>query len=461
MNEQEIENDTSPAETSALSAEFMREVILAIEDEDTEVVQSLAATLDTQDLAELLNQLSTNQRHEVITALGDAFDENVLPYLESDSRDDVVETLGVEKTAEAIQELDSDDALYVIEELPQEQQQEILNTIDQESREELKEALSYPESSAGRLMRRQFVVAPEFWTVGDAIDHLRSDAELPEDFYVLFITDPKFHLAGEVKLSVLMRTQRDVYLRDIMTHDLHPISTTDDQEEVAYIFRKYALVEAPVVNVVGRLMGTITVDDVVDVISEEEEEDVMRSVGLSGQDLFAGLMETVGRRFPWLFVNLLTAVAASIVIGFYDHTIEKLVILAVLMPIIASMGGNAGIQAATVAVRAIAMRRISPGRALLMVRKELLIGLLNGIGIAAVTAAGIYALYQDWLIAAIFAAATIITMTVAGFSGAALPLILKKMGFDPAVSAGVFLTMLTDLVGFFTFLGLAAWIMQV
>ncbi len=460
MSQQEPENSDLSSSESGLRNDFVREVIDAVEEDRISSLRVLLLDLEPQDISELLNQLSSYQRTILVETLGDGFDENILPYLESDARADVVEALGIEKTAEAIQELDSDDALYVFEELEEDQQQEVLDTVDEDVRDELKEALTYPDSSAGRLMRRNFVAIPEFWTVGDTIDHLRAHPEMPEDYYALFITDPKYHLVGELLLARLMKATRDITIRDIMNTDMHTISTHKDQEEVAYIFRKYGMVEAPVINDQGRLVGTITVDDVVDVMQEEEEEDVMLSVGLSRQDLYAGISRTVSRRFPWLFVNLLTAIAASLVIDQFQDVIGKLVLLAVLMPIIASMGGNAGIQSATVMVRAMAMRRISPGRAWGIILKEVIIGMLNGVGIAVITSLSIYILYGDSTIALVFGAATIITMGVAGLGGSGLPVLLKRLGFDPAISSGIFLTMLTDMVGFFSFLGLAALILM-
>jgi magnesium transporter len=300
---------------------------------------------------------------------------------------------------------------------------------------------------------------PEFWNVGDVIDYLRRHADMPEEFYVIYVIDPKFHPVGYLTLSKILRHPRDNKLHELMETDMHPLRAEVDQEEVAYVFRKYGLVEAPVINEQGRMIGTITVDDVVHVMREEEEEDFMKSGGVSTKDMYDSVSSSVKRRFPWLFINLLTAIAASAVIDVYEDTIQQLVLLAVLMPIIASMGGNAGIQAATVAVRAIATRHVAAAGAFKMVRKEMMVGLLNGVGLAVITAVGIMIIYGNIQIAVIFAVATVITMIVAGLSGAGLPLIMERMKVDPAIASGVCLTMLTDIFGFFAFLGLASFIL--
>lgn len=441
---------------SRLPEALMRTILDALDQEDLVRVHDLVSPLGTEDQAELFNRVKDAHRELLTQALHGEFDSDILPLLDADAADEVMHALGTEKTAEVIASLDTEDAVQIIGELDEDEQQEILESVDVDTRHELEAALAYPEYSAGRLMRKNMVYVPEFWTVGDAIDYLRKGEGLPEDFYALYVVDPKFHPIGDVLLSKLIQSKREALVRDIMNGKLHPQLTTTDQEEVAYVFRKYGLVESPVVDERGKLVGTITVDDIVYVLQDESEDDFLKAGGIREQDIHASLLETVSMRFPWLFANLLTAVAASLIISVFDATIEKLVLLAVLMPIIASMGGNAGIQTATVAVRAIATKKLTPAKTAQYVMKEIMLGGLNGLGIALVTSIGIWMIYDDAKIAIIFSIATVLNMMVAGFFGATLPMLFIRLGVDPAISAGVFLTMFTDIVGFFMFLGLAA-----
>ncbi len=443
-----------------VAADVVADVKKALKAEDVDTINEQLADLHAADKAELINTLPSDQRCGLAKMLAeDTFDHEILPGLSHEAAEDVLDVLGTERSADALTQLDTDDAIDVIEELTEEGQQEILGAVPEPLREELEEGLSYPEDSAGRLMTKKLISVPDYWTVGQTIDFLREKADLPEMFYIVYATDPKFHPVGRIPLSAIMHSPRDTRVSDIMAGETYAVKLDTDQEEVAYLFRKYGLVEAPVVNDKGRLVGTITVDDVVHVIKEEEEEDYLAAGGVKSQDIQAGLMETVKLRFPWLFINLLTAILASVVIGVYEEVIAQLVVLAILMPIVASMGGNAGTQSVTVAVRALATKQLKSSNALAAVRKELLIGLLNGLGIAAIMAGGVYLFYQDAMLAGVFAAATILTLMVAGFSGAAIPLLLTKLKIDPAVSSGVFLTTVTDIIGFFLFLGLAGWIL--
>lgn len=440
---------------SQLPELFVRAVTDVLDDGDLVKARELVSPLGTEDQAELFNRVNDHHRELLTQALQADFDSDILPLLDADAADEVMQALGTEKTAEVIASLDTEDAVQIISELDADEQQEILESVDKDTRQELEQALSYPEYSAGRLMRRNMVYVPQYWTVGDTIDYLRNCEDLPDDYYAIYVIDPKFHPVGDVMLSKIMQNKRDVPIRDIMNPQLHLQQTDTDQEEVAYVFRKYGLVEAPVVDERGKLVGTITVDDVVYVLQEESEDDFLKSGGVGEQDVHASVLESVSLRFPWLFVNLLTAIAASAVIGMFKDTIQHLVLLAVLMPIIASMGGNAGIQAATVAVRAIATKRLSSGANMPYVMKEIMLGAMNGIGIAVVTCLGIYAMYRDLHITLIFGLAMVLNMMVAGLCGAGLPLLLKRFNFDPAISAGVILTTFTDVFGFFAFLGLA------
>lgn len=444
-----------------ISGALVAEVIEALHEDRIEDIKPKLDALLHEDIAELFNQLTSSDRQKLAALIGDTLDSEVFANLEPDSAEDVIEMLGAEKSAEAISEMERDDALHILEDLDAEEQQEILESVDIRTREELVEGLSYPEGSAGRLMRKDMVSIPEFWNIGDTIDHLRSHQEtLPDDFYVIFATDPKFHPVGAVPLAKIMQNKRDMPIREIMETDLHIQHVRDDQEEVAYAFRKYGLVEAPVTNDQGRLIGSITVDDIVYVMQEEEEENMLKAAGVRSQDIHDPLLDTAKQRFPWLFINLLTAAAAAAVIGSFSDSIQHMVILAVLMPIIASMGGNAGIQAATVTVRALATKRLTPGQAMRTIVKEIGVGMVSGIALALITAVAIYTLHGNGKVAIIFGIAMTINLMVAGFAGCALPIIMTRLKVDPAITSGVFLTTFTDIVGFFTFLGLATLVLM-
>jgi magnesium transporter len=317
--------------------------------------------------------------------------------------------------------------------------------------------LAYPEDSAGRLLVKEVVTVPEFWTVGQIIDYLRATPEIPKDFYQIFVVDPKFTPVGGLRLSRVMCSERSVSVKDIMEDNIKPVRADMDQEEVAYLFRQYGLVSTPVVSEEGRMIGAISVDDVVDIMEEEAEEDILHLGGVGETDLFSGLSRTVAHRFPWLMINLVTAVIASVVIGQFEGSIEKLAALAVLMPIVASMGGNAGTQTLTVAVRAIATKELTSANAIRVIGKEIAVGSLNGIVFAVIAGVITYLWYGQLGLSLIFAAATIITLTLAGFVGALIPLGLVRVGVDPAIASSVVLTTVTDVVAFGLFLGLAAW----
>jgi magnesium transporter len=445
-------------EEYGLSPVLVREITRSLEDESGGPrIHDLLIALHPADLAELISLLNSEQRAMLIAGIRSEFDAEVLTHLDPEIRDEILSQLGTEKSAEVISELDTDDAVEVISDLSAEEQKEIIDAIeDQETREEVKEALSYPEHSAGRLMQTDMVSIEQGWNVGQTIDYLRTNSEhLPTDFYAVFVVDSAHRPIASVMLSRIMQNNRDVSIDAIMNTDLKPFAVEVDQEEVAYVFRKYALVEAPVIDAQGVLVGVITVDDVVHVIQEESEEDLLRLGGISQQDFHAGVFDTVKRRLPWLMINIITAFFASRIIGAFEGSIEKLVTLAVLMPIVASIGGNAGTQVLTVAVRAITMRELKSTNALALVRKEVLTGFTNGLCIAAITSSAIGLWYHDVKLAAVFGAALIINLIVAALAGSLIPLFFNRMKQDPAITSGIFLTMLTDTTGFFAFLGLA------
>ena len=427
-------------------------------------VRELMNEIHYADAADLLERLSTEDRARVVDILRDDFDPEILSELDETVRDHVVECLGVEELAAALVELDSDDALEVVEELDEEEQQQVLEAIPAGDRTLIEEGLAYPQDSAGRLMQREVVTVPEFWDVGKTIDFLRQNADiadgaLPAQFYDIFVVDPSHRPLGSVSLSRLLMSRRPVAVTDIMETEMKLLPVTTDQEDVAFIFRQRDLVSAPVVDDGGRLVGAITIDDVVDVIHEEHEEDIMRLGGVHEDDLYEATMDTTRARFIWLLVNLLTAILASIVIGLFDGTIEQMVALAILMPIVASMGGNAGTQTLTVAVRALAMKELTPANAMRVIGKELLVGAFNGLIFAVLIGVVAWVWFGIPALGVVIGLAMIVNMLVAGLAGTTIPLALERLRIDPAVASSVFLTTVTDVVGFFVFLGLAALIL--
>lgn len=427
-------------------------------------VRELMGELHHSDAADLLERLSTEDRVRVVDILREDFDPEILSELDETVRDHVVECLGVEELAAALVEMDSDDALEVVEELDEDEKEQVLDAIPAGDRTLIEEGLGYPEDSAGRLMQREVVTVPGFWDVGETIDFLRQNADLddgplPAQFYDIFIVDPSHRPLGSIPLSRLLISRRPVPVTDIMETEMKVLPVTTDQEDVAFVFRQRDLVSAPVVDESGRLVGAITIDDVVDVIHEEHEEDIMRLGGVKEDDLYEATMDTTRARFAWLLVNLLTAILASIVIGLFDGTIEQMVALAVLMPIVASMGGNAGTQTLTVAVRALAMKELTPTNASRVIFKEALVGVLNGILFAVLIGGVAWFWFSSPMLGVVIGLAMVVNMFVAGLAGTTIPLALERFGIDPAVASSVFLTTVTDVVGFFVFLGLAALIL--
>ena len=424
-------------------------------------VEKLLSKLHSADLADLLEQLHPDDRNTIIGILRPhlADDPEVLSYLDEDVRDQILELLEPEEVASAVAEMDSDDALEVIETVDEETRERILENLPASARVLVEEGLTFPEDSAGRLMQREFVAVPMFWTVGKTIDFLRAEEKLPDDFYLIFAVDPMHKPVGAALLSRILRSKRSVKIKDLISEDIRALSAAMDQEEVAFLFRQYSMVSAPVVDDAGRLIGVITIDDVVDVIDEEAEDDLLKLGGLRADDLYRAVLDTSRSRFPWLAVNLITAIVASAVIAMFEGSIDQIVALAVLMPIVASMGGNAGTQTLTVAVRALAMRELSQNNAGRILSKEVLVGCINGLLFALITGtiAGLW--FQDWVLGGVIALAMIITLVAAGFSGTVIPLALDRLKVDPAIASTVFLTTVTDVIGFFAFLGLATWIL--
>ena len=412
--------------------------------------------LHNADIADLLHNLESESRLDFVNKIRSNFDPEILTYLNDSLRDEIIEVLDIKQLASNAKTLDVDDAVDLVEDFEKSDQTTFLENIEENERKLIVEGLNYPEDSAGRLMQRNFVAVDHSWNVGKTIDYLRSNKNnLPEDFYDIYLINLEKKITGIVPLGRLMGSNRVVELQDIQNKDTRIIKVTTDQEEVAYLFNKYGLVSAPVVNEDQNIIGSITVDDVVDVIEEEREEDILKLGGVGQTDIYEAVINTTKSRFSWLFLNLLTAVFASIVIGFFQASIEKVVALAVLMPIVASMGGNAGTQTLTVSVRALAVKELTPSNAVKIVLKETFIGGINGIIFAIIISLVSMYWFQDGLLGLIIGLAMVLNLILAGFAGAIIPLTLDRLDIDPALASGVILTTITDVFGFLSFLGLA------
>ena len=433
----------------------------ALDSGDTELCESFALGLHAADLADLIEGLTAPERHLLVALIGPHLDPELLAFLEEPVREDVVAQMEPGDVAAAVGELDTDDAVDVIGSLDEPVQAEVLERMEAGDRVLVEEALAWPEDSAGRLMEREFVAVPSFWTVGDTIDYLRDEAEkggdgLPTEFFDLFVVDPAHHPVGSVSLSRLLRNRRPVRLENIMDLELHAVPVVTDQEEVALLFRQYDLASVPVVDEPGRLVGVITHDDVLDVIDEEAEEDIMRLGGVKEDDLYLAALKTSRSRIPWLMVSTVSALIASLVIWQFEATIQEFVALAILMPIVAALGGNAGTQAMTVAVRALAVKDLNAANAPRIVGKEVIVGIFNGIILASLVGVVAALWFASPSLGLIIAGALVVNLLAAGLMGILIPLILERAGADPAIASGVCLMTVTDVVGFSAFLGFAA-----
>lgn len=445
-----------------LDSAFVEEVAAALRADDRGLARTLVTDLHYADMADLLERLDGEDRRLLVDAIRDDFNADVLPELAGDVRDDVMDALGFEDFAVALTELDSDDAVYVAGKLDREEREKILARMPQATRALIEQGLAYAESSAGRLMQRELVAVPNYWTVGETIDYLRSTRSTPAKFHAVFVVDPRHRPQGVVELHRVLTSKRPVKMADIVDPESDVIPVDMDREEVAFLFRQRDLSAAPVIDKSGRLIGQITIDDVVDVIEEDAGQEMLKMAGVRASDdssLYRSIMTTAQSRFVWLVVNLGTAFLASSVIGVFEESIEKLSALAVLMPICASMGGNAGTQTLATVVRGLGTRDLNANNALRIAWKEIFVGLINGLLFAAITGLIAYLWFHDPLLAIVIGAAMVTNLIAAGFAGITIPLVLDRWGLDPADSAVVFLTTVTDVVGFFSFLGLATWIM--
>ena len=428
-----------------------------IDNSNISKLDNFVKNLHNADIAEIIQNFDDESRLKFILKVKNYFDPEILTYLNESIRDEIIEQLDIKQLASNASALDVDDAVDVIEDLEESDKEVFLDNISESERELIKEGLNYPEDSAGRLMQREFVSIDLDWNVGDAIDFLRKNKDdLPEDFYEIYLLNKSKKISGIVPLGRLMGSKRSTPLEAIKNKITRTINVLTDQEEVAFQFNKYAMVSAPVINNNEEVIGSITVDDVVDVIEEEREEDILKLGGVGQADIYDAVIDTTKSRFSWLLVNLLTAVIASIVIGFFQASIEKVVALAVLMPIVASMGGNAGTQTLTVSVRALAMKELTTSNAFKIIAKETLVGGINGIIFAIIIGLLSSYWFEDYLLGIVIAMAMIINLLIAGMAGILIPITLNKFKVDPALASGVILTTITDVFGFLSFLGLAS-----
>ena len=427
-----------------------------IRSKNIEFLKNNVLNLHHADIADIFEILAEEDRKLLAVCLENSLPAEVLASIDEQVLSEILDNYKPGILGDLIGKLDTDEAVYVIENIDIDRREALIKQIPSAERKLIRQALEFPEMSAGRLMQRDYVAVPKYWNVGQVIDYLRGSVKVPDQFYSIFIVDPKHVPVGTVPLHRIMRNNRNIVLTDIMIDDPVVVKVNTDQEDIAYLFEKYDLTSAPVVNARNRLIGMITVDDVVEVIQEEAEEDMLKLAGVSGDtDLYMAAWKTARSRFSWLFINLLTAILASISIGFFEGTIKQIVALAVLMPIVASMGGNAGTQTLTVAVRAIATRELNPSNSLRVFGKEILVGLINGIVFAVIVGLVAALWFGEHGLGIVIALAMMFNLLVAGFFGASIPIMLQKLKVDPALGASILLTTVTDVVGFFVFLGLA------
>ena len=458
MAKDDIQRSDLSEDAYALDASLYDDVLYAIGARNPERIAALFEPLHPADIADLLEQMSHSERASLLLFWSEGIDGEVLSELDEGIREDVIDLLPDSVLAEAVRDMESDDVVDLLEDVEDAgQQAAILGALDVADRAAVEEALTYPEYSAGRLMQREVVRVPEFWSVGDAIDFLRAEStELPDQFYHLILVDPRMKPVGNVTLGRLLSTQRRVALRDIVEDTFVLIPVSQPEADVAYAFNQYHLISAPVVDDDGRLVGVITIDDAMIVLEDEAEEDILRLAGVGEGSLSDRIFATTKRRFPWLFVNLVTAILASLVIAQFEATITQFVALAVLMPIVASMGGNAGTQSLTVAVRAIATRDLTGSNLMRVVLREAGVGLVNGVVFAVVMGIVGVVWFGSPALGLVIGVAMVINLVIAGLAGILIPVALDRLEIDPALASGAFVTTVTDVVGFFAFLGLAA-----
>jgi magnesium transporter len=442
-------------EDDRLKPEFVREVLERVEAGDAEGARSLVEPLHPADVADLFELVDRDERRALAAAIADVLDADVFAEMNDWVRDELIDALEPHEVAVIAGELDTDDAVAIIEDMEEDEQRAVLRALDPDDRAAIEEALTFPEESAGRLMQRDLIAVPEHWTVGHVIDYLRAGEALTTDFWEIYVVDSRHHPVGTCMLSWILRTPRKVAIADVMQREQTLIPVDMDQEEVALRFQKYALISAAVVDQSGRLVGMITVDDIVHIIQEEASEDVLLLSGAGEGDINEPIRDSYTARVRWLIANLGTALVASFIIAVFGAAIEEMVALAVLMPIVASIGGNAGTQTMAVAVRALAMNQLTRSNTWRTIWREIRIAILNGVTIAVLIGIGAGLVFSNPALGVVIASAMMINIVIAGLAGVMVPVLLERLDQDPAVASSVFVTMITDSMGFFAFLGLA------
>lgn len=449
-------SEGAPRQADGLTAELVQEIETALEEADAGLVRDRIRPLHPADIAELFEALPASRREQLVGVMGPLLDADTLAEMNDWVRDALIPTLSPGQVAEAVADLDTDDAVAILEDLEPEEQQAVLDELDEPDRIVLETALAYPEDSAGRLMQRDLVAVPQHFTIGDVIDYLRAGDAAASDFWEVFVVDPAFHPVGTMRLSWILTSPRQSPVAEVMQREQTLIPVGMDQEEVARRFQKYALISAAVVDEGGRLVGMITADDIVHIVSEEAGEDILKLSGAGDGDLNEPVLDSFRGRFRWLVANLGTALLAATVIGQFGATIEQMVVLAALAPVVASIGGNAGNQTMAVTVRALATGQLTDRNTRRTLRREMQLALLNGFFIAALLGTGVALAFRQPLLGLVIAGAAQFNILVAGLAGVMVPLTLRRLKVDPAVASSVFVTFTTDSMGFFLFLGLAA-----
>ncbi len=454
------DRDSMDEELMGLDPVRIAAILAAVDARDTKRLSDLMAPLHAADIADLLEQVSPSERRGILQLWSGGIDGEILSEIDDSIREEVIEFLPRDVLSDAVRQLETDDVVDILEDLEQPQQDMILNALEDADRVAVQAAMAYPEGSAGRLMQREVVIAPEHWTVGEAIDFLRTADWLPDQFYHVILIDPRMKPQGYVTLGRLLSSKRDVRLRDIAEDSFRTIGVTEEEAEVAYIFNQYHLISCPVVDADGRLVGVITIDDAMNVLDEEHEEDILRLAGVNDEsNVSDGPFATARRRLPWLVINLFTASLSAMVIAQFEGTIAVLVILAALMPIVASTGGIAGTQSLAVSVRALATRDLTAQNARRVVLRELGAGALNGAALAVILGLAGFVIFGDHRLGIVLGLAMICNQVVAALGGVLVPLTLSRMGLDPALASGTFVTTLTDVMGFLAFLGFATMLL--
>ena len=444
-----------------VNIEFNKEFIKIIEEKiklsDSQFIDNSLKELHPSDSADIIENLSIENRSKLIELEGFNIEPEIFVELNESIQSEILLLLSINSIANLLKKLESDDAITILENIDQSKKDSVLNLLPPQDRFLLEEGLGYPEDSAARIMQREFTAIPSNWSVGQTIDYLRESKNLPDEFLEIFIVDTDFKPIGTVPSSKVLRTPRDNKMNSIMREMQVLIPVNMDKEEVGHTFENYNLTSAGVVDKNNKLVGMITSDDILTIVKEEAEEDVLRLAGVGDEEITDGIFKKTKRRFNWLLLNLFTAFLATWVISIFGATIEQMVALAFLMPIVASMGGNAGMQTLAVTIRAIATQKLSTTNISKTVLKEFAIGILNGIIFAIISSVIVFLWFKDLNLSIIIAVSMILNMIVAGLFGILVPVTLKKFKVDPAISSSVFVTTITDVIGFLSFLGVGAY----